>query len=346
MPDDRREITLADATVAVEAVTAFRAQAVKAVSEALRRRLAVAPGPDLIHAHIDYLAGSLVVGSPAAFGEYLARLRHFEAERIPADALALSVDLLGDFFRGHLRSEHASPVDMVLQGARTALDPANHPPMPYTRLPETGQPHPATEELARCLVAGDQRRAREIVRTAAREAGYLSMAVALVQPALYRVGEWWQACEIGVAQEHLAAALAQSLLARHFIAAPAARPLDRRAVFACVAGNNHSVGLRIVADAFELGGWEVAYLGADTPTEDLLDFIMQTRPQLVGLSVSMVRQLPALKASTDRIGAELPDNAPRLIAGGLAMARTAWLTRQLGLDAWHLDARMAIEAAR
>lgn len=41
--------------------------------------------------------------------------------------------------------------------------------------------------------------------------GYLRIAIGLVQPALYAVGQLWQRNEITVAQEHLACSITQAL---------------------------------------------------------------------------------------------------------------------------------------
>ncbi len=170
------------------------------------------------------------------------------------------------------------------------------------------------------------------------------MAVGLLQPALYRIGERWQAREINVAQEHLATALAQKLLVQQFTMAPVAPPRGSNAVFACVEHNHHAVGLRIVADAYELDGWSVEFLGADTPTRELMERLEQVRPALVGLSISMVRQLSALKETIDGIRTSFPEQSPHIMAGGLGLIRIPGVADRFGLDGWSPNALTAVES--
>lgn len=204
--------------------------------------------------------------------------------------------------------------------------------------------HPSTESLAGILVAGSRADAKALMDAAASDLGYLHTAVGLVQPSMYRIGEWWQRREIGVAEEHLATALAHRLLVEQFIAALASGPVPRGpgALFACVPSNQHTLGLRIVADAFELEGWSVEYLGADTPAADLVEFLARTRPRIVGLSVSMVWQLRELRELTERIRQRLGDDAPRIVADGLV--RVSGAADRFGLDGWYSTAVKMVEA--
>jgi MerR family transcriptional regulator, light-induced transcriptional regulator len=347
-------ISLEQGAAAAQAVEQCRAQAVDEVTTAIYERMAGrldAFGErgreycrDDLHSHLDYISGSLIAGEPALFGHYALWLNELLISRgVPPESLSLSVDLLREFFRGRLRPAQFDVVAVVLDGGRRALEQM---PGPGARLGSSMDPtvcHPCTETLARSLIRGDQRRCEEIVAAVAAEHGYVEMAVRLVQPALYRVGEGWQARQVSVAQEHLATALAQRLLVRQFVEATPAAGNGRRALFACVPSNQHALGLRIAADAFELDGWEVDYLGADTPTEPLIERIQEVQPELVGLSVSLIRQLPVLKEVVDRIRSVCGDAAPRIIAGGGGLDSVPNLAQRLGLEQWHGQPRTALE---
>lgn len=186
---------------------------------------------------------------------------------------------------------------------------ANNDPPPPTSTSPTTYPDSLVQTLADTLASGDQERARSLIEPVTQRDGYLRMAVGLLQPALYRIGERWQARKVSVSQEQLATALAQKLLIQQFTAWSVAPARGPRALFACVPGNHH---------AFEIDGWSVAFLGADVAIEQLIERIEQTRPALVGLSVSKGSQLPELQACVERIRAQWPAATPRLIAGGLA----------------------------
>lgn len=109
----------------------------------------------------------------------------------------------------------------------------------------------------------------------------------LFQRSLYKVGRLWEENKISVAVEHIATAITETLLAQTYPRAAALPKHGRRAVVACVTGERHQIGSRMVADVLELRGWDSHYLGADTPKDALLDLLLTLQPELLGLSVSL-----------------------------------------------------------
>lgn len=98
------------------------------------------------------------------------------------------------------------------------------------------------------IAAHDARGAERFVLAAVEDGLPASMAyLEVLQPALYEIGRGWELGELSVAQEHLATAIVQSLLAT--LAArlderptgSAARGVRGRAVVACTPGELHSV---------------------------------------------------------------------------------------------------------
>ncbi|MDZ7801788.1 MAG: cobalamin-dependent protein [Trueperaceae bacterium] len=175
---------------------------------------------------------------------------------------------------------------------------------------------------------------------------YEDVAVGMIEPAMYQVGLLWQQGEISVALEHLATSKASLLLTRAFAVASTDASLgERRAVFAAVEGNRHSMGLRMIADTFSLHGWDADYLGADVPVRDLLTHVDAVRPELLGLAATMPNDLERMADVIERVRHEFGPQAPQILVGGLPLRemRDAW--RALGADAWAADAREAVDAA-
>lgn len=210
------------------------------------------------------------------------------------------------------------------------------------RLTPSGNP---VEQLATALVAGARAEAAALVTEATRKAGYEAMTQHLIQPAMYRVGDWWQEGRIGVAHEHLASAIVQRLLAEQVTKEePATAPLGRKALIACVATNRHCLGTRIVADALELRGWEVHYLGADVPTEEIVAHAEHLRPEVLGLSASLQRQIPILREVTGRVREALANDPPRIVAGGLGVNRLHGTDKLPAVDGCFPHAGAMLEA--
>jgi methanogenic corrinoid protein MtbC1 len=169
----------------------------------------------------------------------------------------------------------------------------------------------------------------------------------VIQPALYQIGEKWQSNQVSVAQEHMATAIVQTVMTAGLLRSTSPAPINKRALLACVEGNNHAIGLRMVADAFQLAGWDVQYLGASVPTAALVKQAVEWKPDLVGLSVSFAQQMPAVKAAIAQLAQRLGDARPAVMIGGLAINRFNPLAGVAGADATSADAGAAVvDAAR
>ncbi|MFW6237267.1 MAG: cobalamin B12-binding domain-containing protein, partial [Desulfosudaceae bacterium] len=117
----------------------------------------------------------------------------------------------------------------------------------------------------------------------------------LFQRSLYEVGELWEQNRVSVAVEHLATAVTESLLAAvypHILGGETER--RRKAVISCSVNEYHQVGARMVADIMETRGWDTWFLGANTPTADLLRMLQEKVPDMLGLSVSIYFNMAAL----------------------------------------------------
>ena len=101
----------------------------------------------------------------------------------------------------------------------------------------------------------------------------------------------------------------------------------------------------MVADAFELAGWSVQFLGADTPSASLITQVEAGRPDLVGLSVSLVQQLPALKRAVRALRVKFGERCPRVLVGGIPINEIDEMWRTIGADAWSPHAECAVSAA-
>ncbi len=199
--------------------------------------------------------------------------------------------------------------------------------------------------LADALVSGDTSDAWSALRTAlVGGARYADVATDVLGPALVEVGARWAERRITVAQEHLATANATMLLGHAFLDAEVAAPNGRKAVFACVAGNHHALGVRILSDAFAIEGWDVRSLGANVPTDDLIAFVRAEAPDVVGLSLSDVEQADAARAVAAAARASEGHPSPVVVVGGFPFVHGALTAADVDADAAHVDVRSAIDA--
>ena len=167
------------------------------------------------------------------------------------------------------------------------------------------------------LLAGDRFECRKIVESLLdANANIRDLYLQLFQRSLYRVGELWETNRISVATEHLATSITETLLTLAYPKLFSTEHIGKKAVISCGMNEYHQVGGRMVADILELNGWDSYYLGANTPTQDLVQYIDKTQPDMLGLSLSIYFNMPALVETIVEVRA----NFPRLdiIAGGQA----------------------------
>jgi len=169
------------------------------------------------------------------------------------------------------------------------------------------------------LLAGRREACRATVeRLLAERVPIRTLYEELFRDSLYEVGRLWQAGRASVAHEHLATAITEELLGVVFPHALPAEEADRSAVVSCAADEFHQVGGRIVADVLESAGWDVKFLGANTPVVELAGFVRELDPDLLALSVTVVDHVPAAAAAIRAVRAFAPDLPVAL--GGQAFA--------------------------
>lgn len=142
--------------------------------------------------------------------------------------------------------------------------------------------------------------------------------VGVITPAMHEIGSLWARDALTVTEEHLATAVSEEVLAALF-AAVLERPAAsrERVLLAGVEGEQHLLGLRMVADVLEGAGFDVVFAGADVPAADLVALCREHRPAVVGLGASTPAIVPALLDTLEDLWAL--DEPPRLMAGGAAV---------------------------
>ena len=90
----------------------------------------------------------------------------------------------------------------------------------------------------------------------------------------------------------------------------------------------------MVADILELDGWDVTYLGANIPQEELVKMLRQKRPFLLALSVATVFNLEKAQMLITAVK-KIPElSTTRILVGGLAFSSVPRLWQEFGADGY------------
>jgi methanogenic corrinoid protein MtbC1 len=114
-------------------------------------------------------------------------------------------------------------------------------------------------------------------------------------------------------------------------------------VGACVEGEQHEVGIRMVCDIFEMKDWNAYYLGANVPTESIVDVVKRLQPQVLVLSASLTKAIFPCKEII-RIVKEVNPNLAVLV-GGRAFDVDPTLWDFVNADGYSLNALEAVSVA-
>lgn len=168
------------------------------------------------------------------------------------------------------------------------------------------------------LINGDKKSCSDIALSCfVEEKSIVTVYEELIKPSMYMIGELWEINKISVATEHLASAIIESILNEIYPHIINSGKINKSVVVSCLANEHHQIGSKMVADIFEKEGWDVLYLGANTPEKSLLEYIRLIQPTLVAISISIYFHLPYLEDLLKM----LEENFPKLkvLVGGQAL---------------------------
>jgi len=166
------------------------------------------------------------------------------------------------------------------------------------------------------LVCADAEDAAQVIdELVAGQRSLLEIYLAVIAPALVSIGDSWCNGELGVGDEHLATQIViqQMDRLRSLFVTPEPRS-PYRVLVACVEGEQHFVGARMIADLCLLKGWAVDFLGPDTPTAALVEMAKRRRAHLVAMSVTMEQGMHHVQRVLDELAELSP--APNVVLGG------------------------------
>jgi len=198
-------------------------------------------------------------------------------------------------------------------------------------------PLPVVSELSgalrRALDAFDEAAAQAVLDRLMSGLSLTTVLRDVVLPYLAELGDRWERGTASIAQEHFASNVIRGWLAG--LARGWGHGHGPRAVLACPPGERHDLGLMAFGIVLNRTGWQIVYLGADTPVAELTRAADARQPDLVVVAATraeafephsaalaaLARTVPLILAGAGAtpalgaaIGARLPDGDPVTVA--------------------------------
>ncbi|MFP4391934.1 MAG: B12-binding domain-containing protein [Desulfohalobiaceae bacterium] len=198
------------------------------------------------------------------------------------------------------------------------------------------------------LLQGERQRPSELILNAVQEgrASVQDIYLQVFQPVLYEVGRLWETNQVSVAVEHFCTAATQLVMSQLFPYILSTEKNGCSMVACCVGNELHEVGMRMVSDFFEMQGWETYFLGANCPSQDVLQALEQKNAHILAISVTMQSHLPRAQELIKLVSNQTSLQRLKILIGGYPFVQNPDLARDLGAHGCGRDAAQALQLAQ
>ncbi len=295
--------------------------------------------------HFSFLADAVDFDSPALFSDYIAWAKvMLRCRGVHAEDLERHLACMADALLEQMPAPVAAPAVAMLGTTRAALP--DLPDTLFTYLAPEQRLSGLAREYLHTLLGGYRAAAARLVLDAAdRGEPVRDLYLQVFQPALREVGRLWQLDKINVAQEHFCSAATQVAMAQLL---PHALPAERHGhgvMVACVQGDLHDLGARMVADFFEMAGWDAWFCGASTPHADLVQTLAGRTTDVLAISVTLGKYLHEVQELIGLVRAHPRCARLRILVGGHPFTVDPSLWQKLGADGTAGDAEAGVALA-
>jgi len=137
----------------------------------------------------------------------------------------------------------------------------------------------------------------------------------ILKQVMYDVGEDWANNKISIATEHVASNVAQTLV--KIIMDSVSGSANKKKILLCVpVGEEHHLGCDVLETYLSIKGFKIYNMGTSLPTESIISFIDNNKPDIVFVSITLPDNISAGQRLVRKINHEC--DIPILI-GGYAM---------------------------
>lgn len=295
--------------------------------------------------HLQFLAEAIFAQDPSLFTDYVNWARElFASINLPESGMMVALECTREALRESLSSDFAAITDAYLTVSLDVMQRA----IPHTTeyIGTSGPLNTLARQYIDALIRGDRRQANQIILNAVDGGTSVKeVYLGVFQPAQYEIGRLWMTNRISVAQEHFCTAATQLIMSQLYPQIFSTERVGRRLVATCVGGELHEIGVRMVADFFEMAGWDTYYLGANTPGTTIVRMIADQQPDVLGISATMTFHLRLVEDLIGKIRQADPDSTVKILVGGYPFNRHPDLWEHIGADGYSSNAQGAIELA-
>ena len=296
--------------------------------------------------HLPFLTSAIDAGEPELFAQYVGWLRTlFNGLGLDDNSTTITLTCIREVLLERLPIEMGATAATCVNAGIAEMTAAPRPV--HVFLEDDGRPQrPLARMYLEALLRGDRQVAsRLVLDSVERGADLRDLYICVLQDVQREVGRLWMLNRISVAKEHYCTAVTQNVIARLYPRIMSVPKIGKRIVVACAGGERHEIGARMVADLFELDGWDAIYLGADTPASAVADAVREHQQHALGISANMAFNLVSVGQGITAARRADKSGQMKALVGGYQFSANPELWQKTGADAWAPDGREAVDVA-
>ena len=294
--------------------------------------------------HISYLKGAIDAAEPNLFVDYVIWCKKFfNSINFPEKYLLASFEILAEIYK-KIDSDFGKKAHSFITKALQKFPSLPHESNSFVE----GDSHLGVlaQRYLNSLLRKDLSTASKLINDAVDEGVSIKdIYLYVFQPAQYEVGRLWQNNTINVATEHYCTAATQNIISRLYPHIFSGQTSDKKIIATSVSGELHELGIRMVADFFEMEGWDTYYLGANTPHSSLISMINEVKPDIIAISATISYHISEVVELIKKIQKKADYHDYKIIVGGYPFNKNKHLWETVGADSFATDANQAVKEA-
>ena len=167
----------------------------------------------------------------------------------------------------------------------------------------------------------DARGVDDLLRRAAALLGVPAFLERIAAPFLRRIGDEWHAGRITIAEEHLASTVVAAFVGESLRSMGGAAGADDlpRLLVGTPPGARHVIGAAMVGATAAADGWEVVFLGAELPANEIVAAAQRANADAVAISLVYVEDDARVIDELRAVSEGLPAGVPLIVGGRAAL---------------------------
>ncbi len=295
--------------------------------------------------HISFLTEALRLDFTEIYGQYIVWVSSMlKSRNIPDNDLMENIRYIQIAIEELFGKEVLTTVSPYMQKALDKLSQKQDPA--YSFIQPDNPLKNEVEQYLTLLLNNKRKEAQALIdQLIANGTTVKSIYQYIFRVSQYEVGLLWQNNKITVAHEHFCTAATQLIMSGLYKYIFTNEKKGKMMLACSISGELHELGIRMVADFFEMDGWDTYYLGANMPAQQLEMALLEHKADLLAISVTLPTHISKAATLINNLRVNKQLDKLKILIGGYPFTQNPLLWQKVGADGFADTAENAITLA-